>query len=235
MPAGASAHYDVFSVRGLYTGLSDGWTYLNAHAVPQISERVASGVARSFRMSTAVATQEGPGGAHSATPAPGRLEGDGNYTAARMAVADLTGSKADRVVLGPSLSVLYQSLAHAARPLLGSNSSVVLSKLDPPSLYSAFSEVKAETRWAQPDLGTGELPGFQFAELVDGSTRLVAFSAAHELLGTVSPAAEIIDTVHERSRAWTLLDVSAIAPYRPINFDDLGADILGLDLSLIHI
>ena len=58
MPAGASAHYDVFSVRGLYTGLSDGWTYLNAHAVPQISERVASGVARSFRMSTAVATQE---------------------------------------------------------------------------------------------------------------------------------------------------------------------------------
>ena len=56
MPAGASAHYDVFSVRGLYTGLSDGWTYLNAHAVPQISERVASGVARSFRMSTAVAT-----------------------------------------------------------------------------------------------------------------------------------------------------------------------------------
>ena len=109
MPAGASAHYDVFSVRGLYTGLSDGWTYLNAHAVPQISERVASGVARSFRMSTAVATQEGPGGAHSATPAPGRLEGDGNYTAARMAVADLTGSKADRVVLGPSLPVLYQS------------------------------------------------------------------------------------------------------------------------------
>ncbi|MDU7511223.1 MAG: aminotransferase class V-fold PLP-dependent enzyme [Corynebacterium sp.] len=233
MPAGASAHYDVFSVRGLYTGLSDGWTYLNAHAVPQISERVASGVARSFRMSTAVAPQEGPGGAHSATPAPGRLEGDGNYTAARMAVADLTGSKADRVVLGPSLPVLYQSLAHAARPLLGSNSSLVLSKLDPPSLYSAFSEVKAETRWAQPDLGTGELPGFQFAELVDGSTRLVAFSAAHELLGTVSPTAEIIDTVHERSRAWTLLDVSAIAPYRPINFDELGADILGLDLGLL--
>ena len=54
MPA-ASAHYDVFSARGLYTGLSDGWTYLNAHAVPQISERVTSGVARSFRMATAVA------------------------------------------------------------------------------------------------------------------------------------------------------------------------------------
>lgn len=232
MPA-ASAHYDVFSARGLYTGLSDGWTYLNAHAVPQISERVTSGVARSFRMAAAIATQEGPGGAHSAAPDPGRLAGDGNYAAARMAIADLTGSKADRVVLGPSLPVLYQSLAHAAGPLLGSNSSVVLSKLDPPTLYSTFSEVRADIRWAQPDLGTGELPAFQFAELVDGSTRLVAFSAAHELLGTVSPVDEIIDTVRGRSRAWTLLDVSAIAPYRPIRFDDLGADIVGIDIGLL--
>lgn len=38
--------YDVFSVRGLYTSLGDGWTYLNAHDCPQIPERVSAAVAR---------------------------------------------------------------------------------------------------------------------------------------------------------------------------------------------
>ena len=187
MPLGLPARYDVASVRGLYTGLSDGWTYLNANAAPQISERVAAGVARSFRMSPAVAPQEDATGAHSANSAPGRLEGAAHYDAARMAIADLVGSKASRVVLGPSLPALYQTLARSLRPMLRHNSSVVLSKLDPPALYSALSELDAEVRWAQPDLGTGELPAFQYAELVDGSTRLVSFSAAHELLGTVAP------------------------------------------------
>ena len=138
MPLGLPARYDVASVRGLYTGLSDGWTYLNANAAPQISERVAAGVARSFRMSPAVAPQEDATGAHSANSAPGRLEGSAHYDAARMAIADLVGSKASRVVLGPSLPALYQTLARSLRSMLRHNSSVVLSKLDPPALYSAL-------------------------------------------------------------------------------------------------
>lgn len=223
--------YDVASVRGLYTGLSDGWTYLNAHSAPQIAERVASGVARSFRTSATVKPQEDGGGAHSAHGAPGELNDVDMYASARRAIADLTGATAVRVVLGPSLPVLYQSLAAAMRPLLRRQSSVVLSRFDPPELSRAFERLSADIRWAQPDLGTGELPAFQYAELVDGSTRFVAFPAAHELLGTVTPTEEIIDAVRERSRAWTLVDVSAIAPYRLLDFDEIGADILGVDVG----
>ena len=40
--------YDVASVRGLYTSLSDGWTYLNAHDCPQIPERVSAAVSVSY-------------------------------------------------------------------------------------------------------------------------------------------------------------------------------------------
>lgn len=223
--------YDVASVRGLYTGLSDGWTYLNAHSSPQIAERVASGVARSFRTSATVKPQEDGGGAHSAHRAPGELNAADMYASARRAVADLTGATAERVVLGPSLPVLYQSLALALRPLLRRRSSVVLSRFDPPELSGAFERLSADIRWAQPDLGTGELPSFQYAELVDGSTRFVAFSAAHALLGTVTPTEEIIDAVHERSRAWTLVDVSDVAPYRLLDFDEIGADIVGVDVG----
>ncbi|MHB2252772.1 aminotransferase class V-fold PLP-dependent enzyme [Corynebacterium aurimucosum] len=225
--------YDVASVRGLYTGLSDGWTYLNAHAASQIAERVASGVARSFRMSATVKPLEDAVGAHSAHNDPGELNAADMYASARRAVADLTGATAERVILGPSLPVLYQALGVALRPLLRRQSSVVLSRFDPPEFMGAFEHVRADIRWAQPDLGTGELPAFQYADLVDGSTRFVAFSAAHELLGTVTPAAEIIDSVHERSRAWALVDVSSIAPYRLLDFDAIGADILGVDVGAL--
>lgn len=226
-----SGRYDAARVRGLYTGLSDGWTYLNAHDTPQLAERVAAGVARSFRISTAVASFDVPTGSHSARPEPGRLEADNLLASARTAVADLVGATADRVVLGPNLPVLYQSLAQVISPLLRSNSSVVLSKQDPPVLARAFRSVDAEVRWAQPDLGTGELPTYQYAKLVDGSTRLVSLSAAHGLLGTITPVMEIFDLVHERSRAWTLLDVSSLAPYRPIDVDEIDADIVGIDLA----
>lgn len=225
--------YDVASVRGLYTGLSDGWTYLNAHAASQIAERVASGVARSFRMSATVKPLEDAVGAHSAHNDPGELNAADMYASARRAVADLTGATAERVILGPSLPVLYQALGVALRPLLRRQSSVVLSRFDSLEMTRAFEHVRADIRWAQPDLGTGELPAFQYADLVDGSTRFVAFSAAHELLGTVTPAAEIIDSVHERSRAWVLVDVSSIAPYRLLDFDAIGADILGVDVGAL--
>ncbi len=223
--------YDAARVRGLYTGLADGWTYLNAHAAPQVSERVAAGVARSFRLANVVAGGEAPSGTHSAHLNPGTLEGDLSLASARMAVADLVGSRPDNVVLGASLPALYQALARAAAPLLRKRSSVVLSKLDPPQLYSAFAEVAAQVRWAQPDLGTGELPAFQYADLVDGSTRLVALSAAHELLGTVAPVEDIVEAVQSRSRAWILLDVSALAPHRPVDMTELGVDIIGVDLA----
>ncbi|AGF71281.1 aminotransferase class V-fold PLP-dependent enzyme [Corynebacterium halotolerans] len=223
--------YDVARVRGLYVSLSDGWTYLNAHACPQIPERVSASVARSFRLSTAVADLEAATGSHSRVQRPGRLEGESFIDAARFAVADLVGAGPERVVLGPSLEVLYHSLARAMRPLLRTTSSVVLSHLDPPTLSMPFTGVGAEVRWAQPDLGTGELPGWQYNDLVDGSTRLVAISAAHELLGTLAPVTEITEVTRSRSRAWVLVDASAYAPYRPVEVDDWDADIVAVDLA----
>lgn len=229
--------FDAASVRGLYTGLSDGWTYLNAHVAPQVAEKVAAGVSRAFRTAhtmaaaTPLEAAEAPAGTHSASLAPGTLEADVHLASARMAVADLVGARADAVVLGPSLPVLYHLLARAMRPLLRHRSSIVLSALDAPELTQPFADTTADVRWAQPDLGTGELPAYQYGDLVDGSTRLVSLGAAHPLLGTVARAETILEEVHARSRAWTLLDISALAPYRPVDMKGLGADIVGVDLG----
>lgn len=225
--------YDVARVRGQYVSLGDGWTYLNAHQCAQIPERVSAAVSRSFRLATRVAEVEKPSGSHARPHEPGRLEGDLLLDAARTAVADLCGATPDRVVLGPSLPALYLSLARAMRPLLRATSSVVLSDLDQPALTAPFAEVGARVRRAHPDLGTGTLPASQYTGLVDGSTRLVALSAAQCHLGTVAPVAEIVEHTRERSRAWVLVDVSAYAPYRPLDVGEWDADIVAVDIATL--
>ena len=224
--------YDVASVRGLYTSLSDGWTYLNAHDCPQVPERVSAAVARSFRLATAVAAPEVNAGSHS-RKAMGRPEGEAFVASARHAVADLVGASAERVVLGPSLPVLYASLVTAMAPLFRHDSSVVLSPLDAPALTAALRRAPAKARTAQADLGTGEVPAWQYEQLIDGTTRLVSLPAAHPQLGTVSSVAQIVDRVRGRSRAWVVVDASSYAPYHAIDFDEWGADVVGLDLGAL--
>ena len=224
--------YDVASVRGLYTSLSDGWTYLNAHDCPQVPERVSAAVARSFRLATAVAAPEVNAGSHS-RKAMGRPEGEAFVASARHAVADLVGASAERVVLGPSLPVLYASLVTAMAPLFRHDSSVVLSPLDALALTAALRRAPAKVRTAQADLGTGEVPAWQYEQLIDGATRLVSLPAAHPQLGTVSSVAQIVDRVRDRSRAWVVVDASAYAPYHAIDCDEWGADIVGLDLGTL--
>ncbi|AKK10126.1 aminotransferase class V-fold PLP-dependent enzyme [Corynebacterium uterequi] len=216
------SRYDVFSVRGLYPSLSDGWTYLNAHSVPQIPERVASGVALAFRRSTTIVE---PIGQRPTT------KGDGVIRDAKAAVADLVGVDPDCVVLGPSLPVLHLYLAQSMRRMWRHNSSVVLSRIDAPELVTPFASATSDVRWARPDLGTGELPEWQFSDLVDGSTRLVSAGVAHPELGTVVDVANVVERVRERSRAWVLVDASHLAPYYFIDIEKWGADIVGLDLA----
>lgn len=222
--------YDVASVRGLYTSLSGGWTYLNAHDAPQVPERVASAVSRSFRTAATVAPPEPARGTHT-RHAPGAPEGGTLIADAKAAVADLVGATPERVVLGPNVSSLYMALANAMRPVLRHNSTIVLNNLDRPQLTSILQGTGAEARWAAADLATGELPAWQFTELVDGSTRLVSVPAAHAELGTVVAVAAVGERLRERSRAWLLVDATVYAPYRPLTFDEFGADIVALDVA----
>lgn len=222
--------FDVARVRGLYSSLGDGWCYLNASSFPQIPESVASAVNRSFRTASQMIEAESDGGgSHSRSATPGQLRATEYLAGARRAIADLTGSHPQCVVLGPNLPSLYRQLGQAMSKMLR-HSSVVLSRLDHPLLANALLDL-AETRWAQPDLATGALPSFQYDNLVDGSTRLVAFSAAQNQLGTVAPVADIVEKVHAHSRAWVLVDASSYAAYRPIDNQQWDADIIGVELS----
>nr|HZK31371.1 aminotransferase class V-fold PLP-dependent enzyme [Corynebacterium sp.] len=229
---GSRKRYDVASVRGLYTSLSDGWTYLNVHERPQIPERVSAAVARSFRTSTAMARPEPGHGSHARPEEPGVAVAAGLLAEARVAAAELVGGHPEAVVLGPSLEVLYHSLVLAMRPQLRYRSNLVLSGFGTEAHTAPFRAAgSTDIRWAQADLGTGALPAWQYRDLVDGSTRLVAFPAAQSLIGSIVDVAEVVEEVRSRSRAWVLVDVSAYAPYRLVDIEEWGADIVAVDFA----
>ena len=224
--------FDVASVRGLYASLGEEWTYLNAHDAPQVPVKVDGGIVRALRTANNRLSRE-ESGSHRRLSARPRFEGDLYLAAARAAVADLVGATADRVVLGPSLEHLYRDLIRAMRPVLRYDSSVVLSRHDRPALHRALDTPAARTVVAEPDLATGLLPAGQYDDIVDRTTRLVSFPAAHDLLGTITPVKEIVSRAHAHSRLWVLVDATAYASYRLAEAEDWDADIIGLDVAAL--
>ena len=212
--------FDVARVRGLYTSLGDGWTYLNAHQLPQVPERVSSGVASAFRR-------------HAQMPFDGPMQPFAvtQLEQARATIAEMAGVDSTQVILGPTRHYLVRVLAQGLGSFVRRKAGVVLARADGAWLTQPFSSLDATVRWAEPDLGTGQLPAWQYKELVDGATRLVVLSAAHPLLGTVAPTAQIVDTVRARSRAWIVVDASSYAAYRPLDLEEWQADIVMLDMG----
>ncbi|MDU0479680.1 aminotransferase class V-fold PLP-dependent enzyme [Staphylococcus chromogenes] len=223
--------FDVAYARGLYVSLSDGWTYLNAHDRAQIPERVSAAVSSAFRSSALLMDHAPITGSHARQLDVGATVGKHYVESARAAVADLVHATPDRVVLGPSKEMLLRSLAEAMRPRLRRTTQTVLTRVDDAYATAPFDAADSTTVWAEPDLGTGELPPWQYAELVNGSTRLVVVPAAHPYIGTVTDVTAISEIVREKSRAWLLVDATAYAPYRSIDMDAWGADIVALEFS----
>ena len=238
--------YDVAFTRGLYSSLSDGWIYLNGHSAPQIPEKVSSAVATAFRTSAQIVDAEPVTGSHSRTLQQGLLAGSHHVGSAKKAIADMVGVRPDCVFLGPNRESLVAGFIRAMRRrVVRRGAGVVLASSLSSSMYDvALDAVGAhggvgaqgaqgpvDVRVALADLGSGYVDEQQFVDLVDGSTRLVFIPAAHSLVGTVTDVQAIADIVRSKSRAWTLVDASMLAPYRPINIETLGVDALVVDCA----
>lgn len=226
--------FDNATVRGLYASLSDGWTYVNAQSHPQVPERVSSAVARGFRVAPLLEHREAQRGSHSRAQALGRRVGESFVDAARIAVADLVGARPECVILGASRASLINQLATAMGRKLRLGQEMVLSRIDAPANIEPWQRAAdlygARVRWAEPDLASGILPTWQFAELVTRDTAVVAVAAANEYVGSVTDIRAIADTVHAKSRGLFVVDANAAAPYRVLDINAMGADVVALDL-----
>jgi len=209
--------WDVGRVRALYPALADGYAYLDGAAGTQVPAAVIEAIAGAYRA--------GIGNVGGAFPASGRSEAI--LAGCRQAVADLIGGQPDGVILGPNMTTLTYRLANALAAGWSPGDELVVSRLDHDAnvrpWLQAAARAGAVVRWAEVDLATGELPAGQYEGLVGQRTRLVAVSAASNVLGTRPDVAAICATAHAAG-ALTYVDGVHAAAHGPVDAPALGAD-----------
>ncbi|GAA4507834.1 cysteine desulfurase-like protein [Nonomuraea ferruginea] len=205
--------FPLASVRAAYPALADGYAYLDGAAGTQVPQPVIDAIAGAYR--------QGIGNVGGAFPASHRS--DAIVAGCRAAVADLVGGHPDGVVLGPNMTTLTYRLAGALAKEWGPGDEVVLSRLDHDANVRPWVHTGATVRWAEVDPVTGELPVEQYADLIGPRTRLVAVTAASNVLGTRPDVAAICALAHEAG-ALTYVDGVHATAHGPVDMKALGAD-----------
>jgi cysteine desulfurase family protein (TIGR01976 family) len=209
--------FNVEAVRACYPALADGYAYLDGAAGTQVPNGVIEA------MSGAQAA--GLGNSGGAFPASHRA--DAVTAECRAAIAALTGGHPDGVVLGPNMTTLTyrfaQTLAKDWRP----GDEVVVSQLDHDAnvrpWIQAAEHAGASVRWATVDPASGELPLGQYHDLITERTRLVAVTAASNIIGT-RPDVRAITGLAKAAGALSYVDGVHATPHIPIDVQELGAD-----------
>lgn len=216
--------FDVARVRGLHPTLGDGWVHFDTPAGMLIPDAVATTVSTAFRTSAPSATGPHPYSRRSATL----------LQAARQAVADLVNGDPAGVVLGADRAVLLSSLADASSSRAGLGYEVVVSRLDDEANISpwlrAANRYGAKVKWAEVDIETGELPSWQWENLISRSTRLVALTSASATLGTTVDLRPVAKLMHDVG-GLLIVDHTAAAPYQLVDIQELDADVIALNAA----
>jgi cysteine desulfurase family protein (TIGR01976 family) len=216
--------YDVARVRGLHSALGDGWIRFDAQAGMVVPEAVATAVSTAFRGTVP----------NTSSPHPAAQRSVVLLDAARRAIADMVGADASGVVLGADRAVLLTALADASSNRAGLGNEVVVSRLADEANIApwlrAADRYGARVKWSEVDIETGELPIWQWEDLLTPDTRLVAIPSASSTLGTVVDVGAVAAMVHDVGGV-VVVDHSAAAPYALLGIGEVQADVVALDVA----
>jgi cysteine desulfurase family protein (TIGR01976 family) len=213
----ASSSYDVEAVRASFPALREGAAHFDGPGGSQVPSAVADAVADTLR--SAIANRD------RVTAAERRA--DDIVTGARAAMGDLLGVEPQGVVFGRSMTSLTFDFARTLAKSWGPGDEVVVSRLDHdanirPWVYAAAAS-GAELRWAEFDPSDGELRPDAVEAVLSDRTRLVAVTAASNLIGTRPDVAEVCRRAHAVG-ALCYVDGVHFAAHCPVDVADLGAD-----------
>ncbi|TFB57814.1 cysteine desulfurase-like protein [Cryobacterium sp. TMT1-62] len=148
-------------------------------------------------------------------------------TGFRSAMADLLGAEERGIVYGRSATQLTYDLANALSAGWGPGDEVVVTRLDHDAnirpWMQAADRAGATVRWADFDPATGELSVPDIAAVLSERTRLVAVTAASNLIGTRPPVAAIARLAHSVG-ALLYVDGVHYTPHASVDVAALGAD-----------
>ncbi|MGW5238595.1 cysteine desulfurase-like protein [Monashia sp. NPDC004114] len=193
--------YDVERIRSHFPALGEGAAHFDGPGGSQTPDVVGEAVAAT--LTSAIANRG------TVTPAERRAESV--VAEARVAMADLLALDAGGIVFGRSATELTFHLSRTISGSWGPGDEVVVSRLDHdanvrPWVIAAES-AGATVRWAEFDPATGELTPDDFERVISDRTRLVAVTAASNLIGTRPDLPAIAEVAH---RAGALLYVDGV-------------------------
>ena len=208
---------DIADIRSSYPALKDGYAYLDGAAGTQVPASVIAAISGAY-----LAGLGNVGGAFPASERSGEI-----LLGCRRAVADLVGGDSEGVILGPNMTTLTYRLAEVLSRSWSPRDEVVVSRLDHDAnvrpWVQAAGRVGALVRFAEVDRDSGELDPAQYDELLSERTRLVAVTAASNLIGTRPDVAAITQKAHGFG-ALTYVDGVHATPHAPTDVAALGAD-----------
>jgi cysteine desulfurase family protein (TIGR01976 family) len=213
----ATRPLDLESVRSRFPALDRGTVFLDNGGGSQIVEPVLDRI-RDYLVTSNV--QLG------ASYAASRLASD-RVAAAHRAVAVLVNATApEEIVMGPSTTVLFRTLAESLGRTIQPGDEVVVTTGDHEANIApwiALERFGASVRHWRVDPRTGELDPEDLGPLLGPRTRLVAMTHTSNVLGSINPIRDVADRVHACG-AWLCVDGVGFAPHRAVDVRALGVD-----------
>jgi cysteine desulfurase family protein (TIGR01976 family) len=211
--------FDVPALRAHFPALTSGVAFFDGPGGSQVPTAVAAAVAAT--MTAGIANR-------GRVTAAERVADD-TVLAARSAMADLLGADAAGIIFGRSMTALTFEFARALAATWSPGDEIVVTRLDHDANIRpwviAARRAGVTVRWAEFDAATAELPTDEVLAVISDRTRLVAVTAASNLLGTRPDVAAISAAAH-RVGAVTYVDAVHATAHVPIDLAELGADLL---------
>ncbi len=212
-----SVPYDVAAIRAQVPALAAGIAHFDGPGGTQTPQPVIDAI--SGALASPLSNRGGL--------VPGERNADTIVTEARAAMADLLGVSPAGIVFGRSATQLTYDVSRALAKRWSPNDEVVVSRLDHDAnvrpWVQAAERAGATVRWAEFDPDTGELTPEHVRAMLSDRTRLVAVTAASNLIGTRPAIEEIAADVH---RVGALLYVDGVhyTAHALVDVERLGAD-----------
>ncbi|KQO96578.1 cysteine desulfurase-like protein [Leifsonia sp. Leaf264] len=211
--------YDVDRIRSLFPALADGVAHFEGPGGTQTPASVGDAIARTL---TGPLSNRGSVGASERTA-------DAVVLAFRQACADLLGADPRGIVYGRSATALCYDFTRTLARAWGPGDEVVVTRLDHDSnvrpWVQAAERAGATVRWVDFDVRTGELSTDAVAAQLTPRTRLVAVTAASNLIGTMPDIPAIAERVHEVG-ALLYVDAVHFAAHGLVDLEAMGADLV---------
>ncbi|MEU7854455.1 cysteine desulfurase-like protein [Nonomuraea sp. NPDC049141] len=209
---------DLTALRAHFPSLETGLAYFDGPAGTQTPRSVADAIA---------ATLTGPL-SNRGTISPSELNAERAVADFRAAYADLLHLPANGIVHGRSATQLtYDFSRHLAKGWKAGDE-IILSRLDHDAnvrpWIQAAERAGVTVRWIEIDDGTTELDLGSYDRALSSRTRLVAVTAASNVLGTKPPVRRIADRAHEVG-ALVYVDGVHYAAHHLVDVPALGADL----------